>query len=62
MGKEQVLEDCSDYFITRLIIQCHRKAFLGISHAVVVIVRSEMHLFHETGLAVTIGINLCGNG
>jgi len=37
---------------------------LGISHAVVMIARgaecSRMHLFHEAGLAVTVGINLCG--
>jgi len=35
---------------------------LGISHAVVMIARgaecSRMHLFHEAGLAVTVGINL----
>lgn len=37
---------------------------LGISHAVVMMARgaecSRMRLFHETGLAIAVGINLCG--
>jgi hypothetical protein len=23
---------------------------------------AEMHLFHETSLAITVGVNLCGSG